>query len=137
MHRMTSLAAATILVLAALYLLVLGAIALRRPDLATRFLGGFAATARLHFTELGLRVLTGSAMILYAPRMAWGQLITGFGWILVGTSIALALVPWRIHRQFASRTVPRAMRFLTLIGLVAMAGGLWLLAALVLPYLSR
>lgn len=137
MNPLVSVAAAAILTLAALYLLVLGAAALRRPDLARRFLGGFAATQRVHFMELGLRLLTGTALIQYAPRMAGAPVMTGFGWILVGTSLALAVVPWRWHHRFASQAVPQAMRYLWLIGLASLLGGLGLLTALLLPHLAR
>lgn len=120
-------------VAAALYLLTLGAGALIRPESAKRFLGGFATTPRAHFTELALRIVAGAALVSSAPRMAFGQAIAVFGWMLVVTSLALAIIPWRFHQRFASWAVPQATQQMPLIGIASMLGGVALLAALLLP----
>jgi hypothetical protein len=133
MDRMISAVGIAIVVASALYLLTLGCGALIRPEIAKRFLGGFATTPRLHFSELALRVLTGSALVLSAPRMAFHPGMAIFGWILIVTSLALALVPWRIHRRFAAWAVPQATRHMRLLGVASISGGIVLLAALVLP----
>jgi hypothetical protein len=122
-----------VVVTAALYLLALGGGALIRPESAKRFLEGFATTPRMHFTELALRVLTGAAFVFSAPRMAFGPAIMLFGWILIVTSLALALVPWRLHKRFAAWSVPQATRHMPLVGITSIVGGVVLLAALLLP----
>ena len=133
MDGMRSVAGSAVVVAAAVYLLALGGGALLRPEATKRFLGGFATTPRIHFTELALRGLTGAALVSSAPRMAFGPAIALFGWVLAVTSLALALVPWRLHRRFAVWSVPRATRHMPLIGITALAGGAVLLAALFLP----
>lgn len=133
MDGLVSVAAAAVVVCAALYLLALGGTALVRPGTARRFLGGFATTPRLHYTELALRILVGAALVESAPRMAFGTAISVFGWILVATSLALALVPWRLHQRFAAWSVPQATQYMPLIGIGALVGGSALIAALVLP----
>jgi hypothetical protein len=125
--------ALAIVVTAALYLVVLGGSALVRPESARRFLGGFATTRRLHFTELALRVLSGTALVISAPRMAFAAAILFFGWLLVATSVGLALVPWRLHQRFAAWSVPQATQYLPLIGVASVAGGIGLIVAVVLP----
>jgi len=122
-----------VVVTAALYLLTLGGGALIRPEITKRFLGGFATTPRRHFTELALRVLAGAAFVSSAPRMAFGPAIALFGWILVVTSLALAIVPWRLHQRFAAWAVPQATQHMPLIGIVSIVGGVVLFAALLLP----
>jgi len=122
-----------VVVTAALYLLTLGSGALIRPEATKRFLGGFATSPRTHFTELALRVLTGAALVSSAPQMAFGQGIALFGWMLVVTSLVLAIVPWRIHKRFAAWAVPQATQHMALIGIVSIVGGVALLAALLLP----
>ncbi|MCA0374667.1 MAG: hypothetical protein LCH84_03290 [Gemmatimonadetes bacterium] len=122
-----------VIVGAALYLLALGVSALTRPEIARRFLGGFATTRRLHFIELALRVCVGGALIISAPRLAFGTLLPLFGWVLVTTSVALALVPWRLHQRFAAWSVPRATRHLPLIGIASLVGGVGLVVAIILP----
>lgn len=120
-----------IVVTAALYLLALGGSAILRPESARRYLGGFATTRPLHFTELGLRVVAGAALVVSASHMAFTAAIMLFGWVLIATSVVLALVPWRIHQRFAAWSVPRAMQYLPLIGVASLAGGLGLIAAIV------
>jgi hypothetical protein len=51
-----------IVVIAGLYLICLAAVALARPDVARRFLLGFAQTAAAHYTEMSARILVGIAM---------------------------------------------------------------------------
>lgn len=122
-----------VVLVAALYLIALGGGALLRPERAKHFLGGFAKSARIHFTELALRIVTGGALVLSAPRLAFNETLTIFGWVLIGSSLVLALVPWRLHRRFAAWSVPQATRHMPLIGVASIAGGLFLLGAVLLP----
>jgi len=71
--------------------------------------------------------------VLSAPRLAFSEALTIFGWVLIGSSLALALVPWRLHHRFAAYSVPQATRHMPLVGVVSIAGGLVLLGALLLP----
>ncbi len=130
---MLDLAAFAAVLVTALYLIVLGAAALHRPDPTKRFLEGFAGSPSVHFLELGLRLVAGAAMLTSAPRMQFSALFAGFGWVLVGTTLVLAIVPWRLHRRFAAWSVPQATRHMPLLGAGAAAAGLFLLVALVVP----
>ncbi|HEX4854773.1 hypothetical protein [Arenimonas sp.] len=118
------------LALTALYLLALGTCSLLRPGMARRFLLGHASSERLHYLELALRLLVGAALLVRAPAMLWPQAFTFAGWILVGTTLLLALVPWRRHQVFAQRTVPQALRFLPLLGVASLGLGAGLLYAI-------
>lgn len=115
------------------YLLALGGGALLRPETARRFLGGFARTPRAHFLELGVRVVAGAALVRSARVMAFTGSIELFGWVLIATSLGLAVVPWRFHQRFAAWAVPQATQQMSLIGLGSLVGGLVLAAALLLP----
>ncbi len=131
-HLVTPLALAVVGGMS-LYLLALGGGALLRPTLAKQFLGGFARTPRAHFLELTLRVLAGAALVRSAPIMAFTAGIALFGWILIATSLVLAVVPWRYHQRFAAWAVPLATQRMHLIGVGSLVGGLLLVAALLLP----
>lgn len=120
-------------VLIGLFLLALGITALGRPEVAARFLGGFATSAATHVLELGIRVLAGASLVVMAPRMAAASFVAGFGWVLIGTSLVLALLPWRLHQRFAAWSVPQAVPYLPLIGVVSLGGGAALFAALLMP----
>jgi hypothetical protein len=136
MDRVIAVAGLTIVLAAATYLVVLGGSALFRPELAERFLGGHATTRTLHFLELALRIIAGAAFVISAPRLALGNAVAVLGWVLVGTSLALAIVPWRLHQRFAAWSVPQALQYLPMIGVASLAGGLGLLAAVVLPHVA-
>ncbi len=78
-------------------------------------------------------MLAGSALVLSAPRMAVRTAFLAFGWVLIGTSLLLALVPWRLHQRFAAWSVPRATQHTPLIGVGSIAEGIGVIAALFLP----
>ena len=115
------------------YLLLLGVGAFTRPAGTARFLGAFAQTLPAHFLELALRVAVGAALIIRSPAMHFAQGVAVFGWILVGTSVLIALMPWRLHQRFARWSVPLATRRMRFLGVGATVAGLVVLYALVAP----
>ncbi|HRG16239.1 MAG TPA: hypothetical protein PLB00_09585 [Pseudomonadota bacterium] len=108
---------------AAAYLLALGLLLLVSPAHGRRFLAGFAQTVSAHYLELGLRILVGAAFIAHAPKMATPTLFAALGWVLIGTSLVLALMPWRWHARIAQRSVAMATRFTLPLGLASIAMG--------------
>jgi hypothetical protein len=125
-----ALAMATVM-LAALYLLALGIACVAAPTRASRFLSGFATSARVHVIEMAARLAVGAALLVYAPRLPWPSLFVWAGWLLVGTTVVLLAIPWRWHQRFAERVVPQALRYLPLVGIVSVTMGAGLLAAVV------
>ncbi len=93
-------------------LCALGILAMVRPALARAFLGGFASSPQTHVLEQAIRIAVGAALVIHAPNMAYSTAFTGFGWLLIGTSVGLLCVPWRWHRRFAQATVPPVLRLL-------------------------
>ena len=124
---MLLVAAKTILIAVALFFLTLGLAALIQPSNAKRFLLGFATSAPKHYAELVARLLAGGAMLIAAPHSAYPIGLSVFGWLLIGTTAVMALVPWRFHRRFAESSVPKALRSLPMIGVASLLlGGLLL-----------
>jgi hypothetical protein len=119
--------------LAAVYFIALGGFALAMPERTKAFLGTFATSLRVHVVELALRAAVGAALVLTARRMWFTEIFLAFGWLILGTTLLLALVPWRQHRRFAAWSVPRATRFLPAIGVGSLGGGILLLGALLVP----
>ena len=115
---------------AASYLVVLGVMLLMLPAQGRRFLAGFAQTAAAHYLELGVRILVGAAFITHAPKMATPPLFVALGWVLIGTSLVLALIPWRWHARIAQRSVSMATRSTLPLGLASVALGAGLAFAL-------
>jgi hypothetical protein len=127
---MPDLLAPLLVLLAGLYLVALGAAAWVVPQRAARFLNGFAESPGRHYAELGLRLLVGGAFVLHAPGMRFPAAFTLFGWLLVGTTVALLLVPWTWHRRFARQAVPVAVAHLRLLAAGSLVLGGAVLAAL-------
>ncbi len=126
---MISVVASAIVVLAAIYLIGLAATAFVAPAYATRFLNGFAGSARAHVTEMVIRITVGCSLLVYAPHMLYQGAFEVFGWLLVISSAILLLLPWRWHQRFAQRVVPPITRRAWLIGIVALPlGGVILFA---------
>lgn len=123
--------ALAIVVLTGLYFIVLGAVSLLAPARANRFLLGFADSPSTHYIELLLRFVVGGAFLFHAPRMPLSSIFNMFGWVLIVTTGCLLLVPWRWHRRFAQQAVPRAVRYIALIGLASLLIGGFILAAVI------
>lgn len=104
-----------------IFFAVLGAVSLVAPPLARRFLLGFAGSPSRHYAELAVRILVGGAFLIAAPRTLWPVALGAFGWVLVGTTAVLLLVPWHWHHRFARQAVPEALRFLPLVGIASLS----------------
>jgi hypothetical protein len=102
------------------------------PSLAERFLSSFASSAPAHYTEQGLRLLVGAAMVNFASAMWYPERFQLFGWLIVVTAVALLVTPWQWHHKFSSWVMPLVIRHLRLFAFGAAA-----LAAFILYGVSR
>lgn len=100
----------------ACYLLILGIVALLKPTRVSSFLLGFAGSALKHYLELVFRLMVGIALLDLASHSLARTALNIAGWILIGSTLLLAMLPWRIHHRFAQVSVPQALRYLPLIG---------------------
>jgi len=113
--------------LAGIYLVGLATVAIVSPERAKLFLASFASSAFVHFLELFVRLISGAALVLYAPQMKFSGFFAVFGWVIVVTTLGLFLVPWRWHHRFANWSVPLATRNMTLFAFGSLVGGLFVL----------
>jgi len=81
---------------------------------------------RLQFTEQGLRVLAGVALIVRAPASKLSLVFEVAGWLLVATSLLIMVAPIRWHaaygRWWVGRIAPLAIRVLFPVPMIAGAG---------------
>lgn len=119
--------------LAGFYLVALSAVSFLAPSRASTFLMGFASSPRAHSAELAVRLVVGCAFVLRAPMTLYPAFFAAFGWLLVGTTAVLVLVPWRWHRAFAQRSVPQALRYLPLVAVASLLLGAFVLWAALSP----
>jgi len=128
---MILVAAKGILVTVAVYFLALGGVALLRPNTARQFLLGFADTPFKHYAELAVRLIVGGSLLLGAPSYTHSKSMAAFGWILVTSTAVMAVIPWKFHHRFAQSAVPKALRYLPLIGVASLVLGILLLLSIV------
>ena len=110
-----------------LFLIGLAVVIVTKPSLAERFLRSFASSARAHYSEQGLRLLVGAAIVNFASSMWYPELFKLFGWLIVVTTVGLLLVPWRWHQKFGMQVMPLVFRHMRLFALGASALGAFVL----------
>lgn len=90
-----------------------------KPLSAERFITSFASSARAHYTEQAVRLVAGTAMVIFSGRMQYPDIFEVFGWIITITSVGLFLIPWRLHHTFGKWAVPLVIGHLRLYGVAA------------------
>lgn len=120
---MIELLATAVIVVAGVYLVVLGVGCFVRPDAAAGFLLGFASSPFVHYLELVIRVLVGASLLEMSGALASALIFNVFGWVLIVTSLVMFVVPWRWHRQFAQQAVPQALRYIGVVGAASIMFG--------------
>lgn len=119
--------AAVIVVLSGIWLIGLAGAAVGKPDVVKRFFDKFASSAFTHFLEMFVRLIVGTAFVIYSPQMRFSFVFTVFGWMLIATTAVLLFVPWRLHRRFADRSLPMVTSRMLLFALVSSIGGIFIL----------
>lgn len=119
----TLMFAFVILVLTGIYFLLLGTACIFAPAIAKHFLLGFAGSAFKHYLEMTLRMVVGIAMVIQAPYLLYSTAFTVFGWILIGTTTVLFVIPWTWHQRFAEKVLPRVAASLPLMGIFSILMG--------------
>jgi hypothetical protein len=122
-QALVALMALSVVAAAGVFLVVLGIMALATPRKVRAFLLGFAAIPTRHYFELGVRMTVGFAFILASPQLPASAIFFIAGAVLLGTTMLMAVLPFRLHQAFAKRSVPTAIAYLPLIGLAALAAG--------------
>ena len=97
-------AAAIAIVLAfAAWLAGVGIFALFRPVLARTAIGKFASSHRINLIEQAARIAAGAGLVVRAPFSLTPEIFAIFGWIMIVSSVLLAVLPLRWHAAFAQR----------------------------------
>ena len=110
-----------------LFLIGLAVVIATTPSLAERFLRSFASSAPAHYTEQGLRLLVGAAIINFASSMWYPELFKLFDWLIVVSTVGLLLTPWQWHHKFGTWVMPHVIRRMRSFALGAAALGAFIL----------
>lgn len=96
---------------------------------AERFLRAFASSARTHYAEQVLRLVVGVSIARSSEFMWLSEAFRIFGWVVVGSTLVLLVIPWRWHHAFAARVMPPVYRRLGLFALASATLGVCVLLA--------
>ncbi len=110
-----------------LFLIGLAALIIAMPSRAEGFLRGFASSALTHYTEQGLRLVVGAAIVNFAGSMRYPDLFKLFGWLIIVSTAGLLLIPWQLHNKFGTMVMPQLFRRMRLFALGAFALGAFIL----------
>lgn len=91
-----------VVVASGVWLIFVSGVMLARPGTALRYLGQMASTNVINYSEISLRLIWGLALIWYADLSKFPEFIRFVGLLLVGTSVALFLVPRKWHATYAA-----------------------------------
>lgn len=114
-----------------IFLLTLAGMLIFATERGKAFLLGFASSGSTHYLEIFLRIIVGAALVVYSPKMLFPMVFLVFGWLLIGTSAVLALIPWQWHKKFADRSLPPVLKYPKLMAIFSAAIGLFLLYCLI------
>ncbi len=98
-----------------------------KRQLAEKFLRLFASSVKSHYTEQILRLIVGTAILIFSPSMWYSDLFRIFGWIIVITTVGLLVMPWRWHQRFAEKVIPLVIRFIAMYGVASFVLGAFIL----------
>lgn len=129
---MIDVAAVFVSLLAGLWLILVGLFMLFYPARALRALALFGSTPLLHFSELGLRMVAGLALILAGPFSHLPEFLVLAGWFIALSSVVLMLLPRTWHAAYAiwwsARLSVTAVRWLAPVACLAGAALIHVLA---------
>jgi len=100
-----------LVVLAGVWLILLGVFMLIRPRLALVALGQLGGSTSVHVGEMAVRILAGVAMVLAAAASRYPLVFTIIGGFLIVSALVLLLLPRRWHAAYStwwSRRIPVA-----------------------------
>lgn len=90
-----------VVILFGVWLIAVSGLMLARPHIALQCLGNMASTNFIHYAELSLRMIAGTAFVLYAEPSRFPDAMRIFGWFLVASSAVLFLVPRKWHAAYS------------------------------------
>ena len=95
------LGALLIIMLASVWLILVGWLMWGRPNDCLHWLSLMASTWKINVTELGLRSLSGAALVVRSPSSKMPEQLEIFGWFVLASSVVLILIPREWHAAYA------------------------------------
>lgn len=84
-----------------IFLIYAGFLMLFAPKKARQVLRKAGSTNFINYTEITIRMIPATALILYPEYSKYPEFINILGWFMLITSFVLYFVPGRMHHQYA------------------------------------
>ena len=84
-----------------IFIILVGFLMLFRPKKVIQILRKMASTNLINYTEITLRLIPASAMIICADFAKYPNVFKFYGWIMLITSLVLFFIPRTIHHNFS------------------------------------
>ena len=76
---------------------------LLKPTTARAILRKAGSTNLINYSEITLRVIPASALIIYADYSKFPEIFCVSGWFMLATSLVLYFVPKKLHHRFSNK----------------------------------
>lgn len=92
-----------IIIIFGLFFILVGLIMLFNPKKARAILRKAGSTNIINYTEITLRIIPATALILSANISKYPEVFKIFGWFMLLTSLVLYFVPRQLHHNFSNK----------------------------------
>jgi hypothetical protein len=90
-----------VIILFGLFLIAVGMLMWFRPETARAFVRKAGSTNLINYGELIIRMIPAAAMVMASHTSRFPELFSLLGWFMIGTSIALMMLPKTWHHSYA------------------------------------
>lgn len=105
-----------------IFLFGVGILMLLKPEIARATLRKAGSTNLINYTEITLRMIPASAMILYAEFSKFPEAFKLIGWFMIATSLVLYIVPRKVHHDYSLKCAdilkPKYFRMLSPLSMI-------------------
>lgn len=90
-----------IVVIFGIFLIGVGLLMLLKPAKARKYLRLAGSTNLINYTEITVRMIPAAGLVLYAEYSKFSEIFMYLGWFMIATSLALYLIPRKLHHRYA------------------------------------
>jgi hypothetical protein len=85
------------------FIISIGILMLVNPEKALSTLRKAGSTNLINYAEITIRLIPAIALVIYASYSRSPQILMGFGWFMIATSLVLYFVPRKYHHAYSMK----------------------------------
>ncbi|MDP3312786.1 hypothetical protein [Lutibacter sp.] len=93
-----------VIILFGIFIIFTGFLMLLKPEKARKILRKAASTNFINYTEITIRLIPATALILYSDLCKFPEAFKLFGWFMLATSLILYIVPRKLHHNYSMKS---------------------------------